>query len=87
MGLVFGCVGAGDENVIDVNENKIETTSYFVHKTLECLCCVAETKRHFDEFEQTKGGRNGGLANVVVGHRDLVVRSDEVDLGENGGTM
>ena len=87
MNFVFEGVCACDENVINVNINGIETTSYFVHKALEGLCCVAETKGHLVEFKQTKRGSNGGLTNVVFSHRYLVVRSNEVNLGEDGFTV
>ena len=79
MDFVFECVRSSNENGININVNEIETTSYFVHKTLEGLGCIAETKGHFGEFKETKWGCNGGFANVVFSHRDLVVSSDEVD--------
>ena len=57
-----------DENEIDVDKNEIETTGNFVHEMLKSLCCVAETKRHLGEVEQTKWCGDGSFTNIFLGH-------------------
>ena len=87
MLFVFGGVGAGDEDVINVRVNELQTAGEFVDEALKGLSGVAETKWHFDELKQTKWCGDGSFGNVIFGHGDLVVSSDEVDLGENVGAM
>ena len=85
----FVCEGicASDENVINIDINKIKTTSDFVHKTSKGLSCIAKTKGHLGEFKQSKWGGNSGFADVTVSHRDLMVSADKVDFREDGFTM
>ena len=87
MLFVFGGVGAGDEDVINVRVHELQTAGDFVDEALKGLSGVAETKWHFDELKQTKCCGDGSFGNVIFGHGDLVVSSDEVDLGENVGAM
>lgn len=44
---VFRC----DADVVDVDKYEIESTELIMHKSLECLCCSAQAKRHLGEFE------------------------------------
>ena len=87
MLFVFGGVVAGDEDVIDVRVNELQTAGDFVDEALKGLSGVVKTKLHFDELKQTKWCGDGSFGNVIFGHGDLVVSSDEVDFGENVGTM
>ena len=48
MPVLLG-VGAGHENVVDVQ--KEESPTDLVHKSLECLCCVLEAEGHAEELE------------------------------------
>ena len=84
---MFERVGTGNENVIDVNENKIEATCYFIHKTLEGLGGVTQSKRHFGELEKTKWCGEGSFTNVFSSHGNLVVGTDKINFGKDGGAM
>ena len=77
----------GDENVIDVSIGRWDTTEDLVHKSLERLCGIPEAKRHTHKLEKSEWGGYSGLRDVCGCHWDLVVGSDQVQLGENGGTM
>ena len=79
MDFVCEGVHASDENVIDIDINKIETMSDFVHKTVKGLGCVVKTKGHLGELKKSKWGGNSGFADVTVSHRDLMVSADEVN--------
>ena len=44
--LVIGQVGAGDKDVINVDENALESSEDLVHQTLAGLSSVPEAERH-----------------------------------------
>ena len=51
---------------------------------LKCLSSIFQTERHLDELEEAKGCCNGCLRDMLGIHRDLVVRSYQIDLGKDG---
>ena len=75
MLFVFGGVGAGDEDVINVRVNELQTAGDFVDEALKGLSGIAETKWHFDELEQTKWCGDGSFGNVDI---DRVLWHDSV---------
>ena len=84
---VFLCNGAGDQNVVQVGVDKGETTEDLVHKSLEGLGCIPQAKGHLQELKKSKGGGDGGLRNVLRCDRDLVVGSNQINLGKDGAAM
>ena len=80
-------VRTGDQDVIQVDKTERETVEDPVHEPLEGLGGVPQTEGHPEELEQTKGGDDGGLGDVIGGHGDLVVPLKEVNLGEDGAAM
>ena len=58
-----------------------------MHESLECLCSIPEAERHSHKLKQAEWGCDRGLGYIVGGDRDLVVRSHEVQFGEDGGTL
>ena len=80
-------VRAGDENVVQVDENEGQVDAQPVHHALEGVASVPEAKGHGKPLEQTKGGDDRGLGDVPLGHGDLVVPLDKVQLGEVAATV
>jgi hypothetical protein len=87
MDMVRVHVRAGHEQVIDIDKAEWQPTQHLIHKTLQRLCSIAETKRHAYELEEPERSDHGCLWDVLVGDWDLVIRSDEVDLGENSAAV
>ena len=87
MDFMFEGICPSNKNVIDVDKNKIETTSNFVHEMLKSLCCVVETKRHLAKLEQTKWGGDGSFTNIFLGHGYLVVCSHKINFGKYSFAM
>ena len=48
--VLFGGV-ASDEDVVDVYVGEGDTSENLVHESLECLCCIPQTKWHAHELE------------------------------------
>ena len=48
--VVFLSRTADNENIIEIDENKIEATAHFVHKALERLSGILKAKRHTQEL-------------------------------------
>ena len=74
---------AGDEDVIQVNEDERDATEDAVHQPLECLGSVLETKGHAEELPELKGSNDGRLGDICRHNRDLVVDTYQVHLGED----
>ena len=72
--LLCGC--AGDEHIVDVDEAKVQPSEDVIHKPLESLTCVAQAKRHADEFEQSEWSGDGGLGDISGLDGNLMVCSD-----------
>ena len=73
-----GQVGAGDEYVVDVDEDEVESAKNLVDEPLEGLCAVAEAVRHAQELERAERGCDRCFRDVFRGHRNLVERLDEI---------
>ena len=73
MGKVRGEVGAGHQNVVQVDKHKGKTTEEIIHEPLESLGSIAEAERHFGEFKKTERSDNGSLGDIGGGDRNLVV--------------
>ena len=78
---------ASNEYIVNVNVHGRNTMKNFVHETLKCLCGVAESKWHLDEFVQSEGSGDGSFRNVFGGYRNLVVGSNKIELRENGRSL
>ena len=76
MGAV---VGAGHQNIIKIDEGKVDGAEDAIHEPLECLRRILEAKRHPQEFKQSKRRNNGGLRNIVGRHWNLIEAADKVD--------
>ena len=79
--LLFGV--AGDEDVIQVDEDERDATEDAVHQPLECLGGVLKTKGHAEELPDPKGSDDGHLGDICRHNRDLVVAVYQVHLGED----
>ena len=75
------------QNVIQVHKHTLEAAAHCVHQALEGLSGVLETKRGAQKLVQAEGGHDCSLFDVFGGHRDLMVASDEVNLGEDDLAM
>lgn len=76
-------IGAGDEEIVQVDEAIRQATEDLVHKSLKSLCSIPETEGHSDEFEQAEWGDDGSLGDVICVEGNLVIGSDEIDLRED----
>ena len=74
------------ENVIKVDEDKINALQYVVHQHFERLGCITQSKRHSHEFEEAEGGDDGRLMYVIGRHGYLVVSFDQIDLGNKSNS-
>lgn len=79
-------IRAGSENVIQVDKDAPESAQDRVHHMLKGLACCTQNKGMWKNSENAEGSRNGRLAVVLGGDRNLVIPMDEVHLGENGHT-
>ena len=59
----------------------------FIHEPLEDLGGILESKGHPGELIEPKRCCSGSFWNVYVSHWYLVIRPDQVQLLENGGTF
>ena len=71
-----GNARAGNEDVIQVNEDKRQAPQDAVHQSLEGLGRVFKAKRHSDELVEPKGGDNRRLLHMISMHWDLVITTD-----------
>ena len=83
-GMLFMCCYtlACHQNVVDIYESKIEPLTNSVHQALESLRVILKPKRHPKKFLQPDWGDYSCLRNIHNSHRNLVVSSDQVDLGK-----
>lgn len=56
---------AGNQNDIQINEDKRQALSDLVHEPLDRLSGVLQAERHTKSFEQAERGNGGGLGNVI----------------------
>ena len=73
-----------DEDVVQVNEREGNVPEDAVHETLEGLGGVLESEGHPYELSEAKRCDDGRLGNGVRCHRDVMISTHEVDLGEDG---
>ena len=77
----------GDEQVIQISIAVGEVCDDAVDEALECLTRIAQTKRHSDEFKQTKRCRHSGLWDVVGMNWNLVIGAHQINLREDSSSM
>ena len=77
--LVASFIRTGDEEIVDVGEAEGQTSKDLVDEALEGLCCIPQSKRHPDVFEQSKRCDDGCLRDVIRMNWNLVEGFDEVD--------
>lgn len=65
-------VGAGDEEVINVDEVERKAPHYFIYEALEGLGCIFRSNRHPGVLEQAKRDDDGSLRDIFWLNRDLV---------------
>ena len=87
IGKVLFGRGAGDEYIVDVCICSRNSTEDLVHEALERLSGVPETERHLHKLKQSEWSCDGGLGYVCRVHWDLVVRTHEIQFGEDSGTL
>ena len=85
MPQVVGMTGGGDEDIIQIDENKGKVAEKAVHEALEGLGGIAESKRHGGVFVEAEGRNNGSFGDVGGGNGNLVISFDKVKLGEDSG--
>jgi hypothetical protein len=73
-----------DEDIVQVGEAEVESSQNVVHKALKCLCGVSQAKGHGGELEKAEWSGNGCFLYIIRMDGDLIVRSHQVDLGEDG---
>ncbi len=74
---------AGNNDVIQVYEDEVQTTQNPVHVSLESVAGISESKSHPEELPQSKRRNDGRLGNVGGVHADLMVAFPQVHLGED----
>jgi hypothetical protein len=85
--VVVGVFGK-NKDIVNVNDYVVIAFSPedVIHQGLEGSGGVAEAVRQYDEFEVTVAGVEGSFGNILRRDADLVVRSTEIDFGEDGST-
>ena len=83
MARVLLFISAGNEDVVEVDEDKGQVVAHPVHHPLEGLGSVLEAEGHPQEFPETEGGNDGGFGDVFGMQGDLMVAMDQVHLGED----
>ena len=85
--LVIFRSGTGDQKVIDVGITALLALQHLINKSLKCLGCVSQAKRHSHKLEKTKGCYDHYLGDISWFERNLVVGTHQVYLREDGGAM
>lgn len=78
---------AGNEEVIDVCVAEVESLEHLVDEALERLSGVTQPKRHPQKLEKTEGCCDGCLGDICRLDWYLMVRTYQVDLGEDTAAM
>jgi hypothetical protein len=77
-------VASGHQEVIKVDRYEtIKVASDGVHEPLESLGCIPESKRDAEELVQSKRRNDSGFGDVVCRHRNLMIATDQINLGED----
>jgi hypothetical protein len=72
------------EDVVQVGEAEVESSQNVVHKPLKRLGGGAQTEGHEGKLEKAEWSGDCCLLHMVRMEWDLVVRTHQVDLGEDG---
>ncbi|KAM3180454.1 hypothetical protein ACTXT7_016241 [Hymenolepis weldensis] len=83
MFLMFHFIFTSHKDVVDIDRNTIETVQLFIYKTLDDLDCVAQIKWLSMEFERTKWSDDGGFGKICFSHRNMVIKKEKIDWGED----
>ena len=66
--------------VIDVGVTALQALQHLISKSLECLGCVSQAKRHSHKLEKVKGCYDRCLGNIGWFDRNLVVSTHQIYL-------
>ena len=80
-------VRRGDEEIVDIGEAELEPMQHLVDEPLERLGRISQAERHSDELEKTERSGDGSLRHVGGCDRNLVIRADQIQFGEDSATM
>ena len=83
MLFVFFWRRAGHENVIEVDEHKVNVSQDTIHEALEGLSSILQSKREAQELEQPERCDDCSLRYRALSHRDVVVAAHQVDNRED----
>ncbi|KFD65247.1 hypothetical protein M514_22525 [Trichuris suis] len=72
--VLLGCAGK-HEDIVDIDEDPRKALKHHIHKTLEGLGGIAQSKWHSSIFVEPKGSDYRGLLLVHWTHPDLRVRA------------
>ena len=67
---------AGDENVIQVDENKTILAEKAIHEPLKSLGYICQAERHGHILEKSERCNFSRLRDVCLSYRDLVIAFD-----------
>jgi hypothetical protein len=73
-----------DEDIVQAGKAEVASSQNVVHKALKRLGGVEQAEGHEGELEKAEWSGNGRLLYINRMDGDLVVRSHQVDLGEDG---
>ena len=80
VALVLLGISAGDQDVIEVDEQEVEALAHGVHEPLKGLCCVPESERGPEELIEAEMCDDSRFVDVLLCHRDLMVAAHQIDL-------
>jgi hypothetical protein len=75
----------GDEDV-QVGETEVEFSQNVVYEALECVGGVVQSEGHEGELDLAEWSGDGSFLYIVRMNGNLIVRTHQVDLGEDGTT-
>ena len=77
-------VFAGHQDVINIDKGELQTPTDSAHQALKGLGCIFQAKWHVKEFKESERSDDGSFRNVLCGHWNLVVASNEIDIRKYG---
>ena len=77
-------VTAGDQDIVKVDESKIDRPQHTVHQSLEGLRCVLWAEGHSNEFEKSEGVMIAVFGTSFWGDWNLMEAADEINHREYG---
>jgi len=84
---VGGKVGAGHEDVVQIDENERKVPEKMIHEALKGLCRVFQAERHGEELEEPKRRDDSRFGNILRSDGNLVIAFHKVELGEDVAAM